>query len=172
MIKAFFTKWQYRIVHDPEWTMQLSIITNACIRKGSFMKFRLMIMLIFTIVFLSNYQTAWAELIGNIPEQIKPVNNENTLTKEFLLQKYNIDAGKKSYETSGCALCHNNAIMGAPKPGDKKSWASRLNNGWDQIVKHSLFDFKGMPAKGGNNSLSEKDIENIDAYLIWLVLNS
>ncbi|TLU52614.1 MAG: cytochrome c5 family protein [Chlorobium sp.] len=126
---------------------------------------------VFSVVFLSGLQNVQAEATGKLAEKIQPASNNITLTKEVLEKKYNLIAGKKSYSSAGCAMCHDNAVMGAPRPGDTKSWISRLNNGWDQIVKHSLTDYNGMPAKGGNNTLSEIDIENIDAYLISLVVS-
>ena len=135
------------------------------------MTYKLIITAVFSVVFFGTLQNAQAEATGKVAEQIKPATHDNTITKVVLEKKYNLITGKKNYASAGCAMCHDNAVMGAPKPGDIKSWTSRLDNGWDQIVKHSLLDYKSMPAKGGNNSLSEKDIENIDAYLVSLVVS-
>ena len=136
------------------------------------MMYKFLVTVIFsTPLFLSGFQNAQAEASRNVAEKIYPAIHDNTINKVALEKKYNLIAGKKSYASAGCAICHDNAVMGAPKPGDTKAWISRLNNGWDEIVKHSLLDYKSMPAKGGNNSLSEIDIKNIDAYLISLVVN-
>jgi cytochrome c5 len=131
--------------------------------------------LILTVFFsaallLSGLQKAKAETPDKVADKIQP-ESDSSLSKAVLEKKFNLVAGKKSYSSAGFAICHDNTVMGAPKPGDKKAWISRLNNGWDQIVKHSLLDYKSMPAKGGNKSLSEIDLENIDAYLVSLVVS-
>jgi cytochrome c5 len=136
------------------------------------MTYKFLLTVVFSpALFLSGLQNVQAEATGKVAEKIQSASHDNSITKAVLGKKYNLIAGKKSYSSAGCAICHDNAVMGAPKPGDTKSWISRLNNGWDPIVKHSLIDYNSMPAKGGNNSLTEIEIENIDAYLISLVVS-
>ncbi|NMW20285.1 MAG: cytochrome c5 family protein [Chlorobiaceae bacterium] len=135
------------------------------------MIYKFIIAAVFSVVCLSTFKNVQAEATGKVVEKIQSPIHANTITKVVLEKKYNLITGKKNYSSAGCAICHDNAVMGAPKPGDIKSWTSRLDNGWDQIVKHSIMDYKNMPAKGGNSSLSEIDIENIDAYLVSLVVS-
>jgi cytochrome c5 len=93
-------------------------------------------------------------------------DHENALTKTSLEKKYNLSLGKNKYESAGCAGCHDNNIMGAPKPGHKESWVSRVVKGWGNIVNNAVSGFNKMPPKGGNESISQTDIENIIAYMI------
>lgn len=77
-------------------------------------------------------------------------------------------AGEATYKAS-CASCHATGIAGAPKLGDKAAWAPRIKTGKDKLY-HSALQGKppGMPAKGGNLSLSESDVK---AAVDYLVLN-
>ena len=135
------------------------------------MKLKFIITCVFSILYFSGTQYARAEGTGKNQEKIQPAAQDILLTKSFLEKKFDLASGKKLYASVGCAACHDNEVMGAPKLGDKKAWASRISHGWDQIFKHSMFDFNNMPAKGGNSALTEKDIENICAYMVSLVLN-
>src|SRR5688572_11969154 len=60
--------------------------------------------------------------------------------------------GTAAYETA-CAACHGAGIAGAPKVGDKASWAPRIAQGKDTLYKHAIEGLNGktgvMPAKGG-----------------------
>ena len=126
----------------------------------------LKIFFILSIVFISdNIQVHAEEKIKNHDIAYKS-DHENALTKASLEKKYNISLGKNKYESAGCAGCHDNNIMGAPKPGHKESWVSRTVKGWGNIVNNAVSGFNKMPAKGGNESISQTDIENIVAYMI------
>ncbi|MFP5380895.1 MAG: c-type cytochrome [Gammaproteobacteria bacterium] len=73
-------------------------------------------------------------------------------------------AGKKIYQNV-CAMCHAAGVAGAPKPGDKAAWADRIAQGYPTLYDHALNGIRGMPAKGGNPSLSETDLANAVGYL-------
>lgn len=72
--------------------------------------------------------------------------------------------GKKVYQTT-CALCHAAGIAGAPKPGDMAAWEPRVAQGYATLYDHALNGIRGMPAKGGNPSLSEADLANAVGYM-------
>ncbi|NTW51659.1 MAG: cytochrome c5 family protein [Chlorobiaceae bacterium] len=84
---------------------------------------------------------------------------------------YNPAAGKAVYDVS-CATCHKTGMMGAPKTGDKASWAPRLAQKIDVLVSHSDKGFRGkkgmMPAKGGNAKLTTAEVGNAVAYMVSL----
>ena len=48
-----------------------------------------------------------------------------------------------------CASCHQTGVAGAPKIGDKASWAPRLGQGLDGLLKSALAGKNAMPPKGG-----------------------
>jgi c(7)-type cytochrome triheme protein len=79
--------------------------------------------------------------------------------------------GKKLVETS-CAACHQTGVAGAPKTGVKADWVERLKLGNDTLNKHAIEGFKGMPPKGGNSSLTTKQVKEAVAYMLQTVVTS
>ncbi|MDX1809172.1 MAG: c-type cytochrome [Sulfurospirillaceae bacterium] len=75
------------------------------------------------------------------------------------------DIGKKVYENT-CAGCHSSGIAGAPVFGDKKAWAKVLKLDMKTIFSHAINGFNAMPAKGGDASLSNKQVEDAVKYMI------
>lgn len=69
-----------------------------------------------------------------------------------------------------CQTCHANAATGAPVLTDKATWAPRVAEGIDTLVKHAIEGYQGskgvMPAKGGNPSLTN---EQVKATVEWMV---
>ena len=70
--------------------------------------------------------------------------------------------GKSVYGKT-CSLCHASGVAGAPKPGDKEAWATRVAQGKETLYKHAIEGYTGekgmMPAKGGNSTLSDDDVK-------------
>lgn len=57
-----------------------------------------------------------------------------------------------------CAACHATGAAGAPKIGDKGSWAKHIGGGLDQMLKISITGKGAMPARGGAADLSDDDL--------------
>ncbi len=57
-----------------------------------------------------------------------------------------------------CAACHATGAAGAPKIGDKGSWATRIGSGLDQMLKVSISGKGAMPARGGAADLSDYEL--------------
>ncbi len=78
-------------------------------------------------------------------------------------------AGEEVYKQV-CTMCHEAAVAGAPKTGDKAAWAPRIAQGTDTMYKHALEGFQGkagyMPPKGGRADLSDQSIRNGVDYLV------
>lgn len=72
--------------------------------------------------------------------------------------------GKEVFKTT-CAMCHGTGLMGAPKFGDKDAWAPRIAQGYDTLVNHAVHGIRAMPAKGGNEDWSDKEIGNAVKYM-------
>lgn len=83
----------------------------------------------------------------------------------LLLAEAGADAGKATYDKA-CAMCHGSGMAGAPKFGDKDAWAPRIAQGMDTLSAHAIGGFKGMPAKGGNTSLSDDDVKAAVQYIV------
>ena len=77
--------------------------------------------------------------------------------------------GKQVYDT-GCVACHGAGIAGAPRVGDLDAWADRIGTGLENMVANAINGFQGsqgmMPAKGGNPSLSDEEIEAAVEYMV------
>ena len=73
--------------------------------------------------------------------------------------------GRKDYEAS-CSVCHATDMMGAPKVGDVDVWKDRVDNGVEKLYDNAIHGLNGMPAKGGNDSLSDKQVKDIVDYMI------
>lgn len=84
--------------------------------------------------------------------------------REFLQQKHDLAQGRAVYEAN-CTVCHDNGVMDAPKPGDVDAWRLRLSPGFDVVVHHAIEGFKAMPARGGNQSLTDKDVADATAFM-------
>lgn len=68
--------------------------------------------------------------------------------------------------TKNCKVCHAQGVNGAPIIGNKKMWAKRVPQGTQTLVQHASEGFGLMPAKGGNEQLSEQDIESAVTYML------
>ena len=68
--------------------------------------------------------------------------------------------------SKACVACHSTGAAGAPKLGDKAAWEPRKSQGLDALVMAVLKGKGAMPAKGGNNSLSEGDIRKAVEFML------
>jgi cytochrome c5 len=77
--------------------------------------------------------------------------------------------GKQVYD-AGCVACHGAGIAGAPRVGDSDAWTDRIGAGLENMVANAVNGFQGsqgmMPAKGGNPSLSDEEIEAAVEYMV------
>jgi cytochrome c5 len=96
-----------------------------------------------------------------VAERIKPVGEVAV-----------VDANAPKVEKSGeevfnavCTACHTSGALGAPKQGNKGDWASRIGQGYDTLVKHSIEGIRAMPARGGAADLSDAELARAVAYM-------
>ena len=82
------------------------------------------------------------------------------------------DEGKKVFDGL-CMACHgaNSAIPYAPRVTKNDEWAPRIAKGKAVLLKHAMEGFTGpdggvMPAKGGNNDLTEAQISAAINYMV------
>jgi cytochrome c5 len=78
------------------------------------------------------------------------------------------DSGDKIEATyiASCAACHTTGAAGAPKLGDKSTWAPRIKSGIDTLYNSAIKGKNAMPAKGGNASLSDADVKAVVDYMV------
>ena len=77
--------------------------------------------------------------------------------------------GEQIYSTA-CMACHGAGIAGAPRTGDIAAWSDRISAGMDALFNHAINGFQGskgmMPAKGGNPSLSDAEVQAAVEYMV------
>jgi len=81
----------------------------------------------------------------------------------------NTAKGEDTYKKT-CFACHDAAVAGAPKLGDKAAWGPRIAQGMDKLYTNSIKGFQGktglMPPKGGNMALSDADTKAAVDYMV------
>ena len=80
------------------------------------------------------------------------------------------DTGKGTYD-SNCVACHGSGIPGIPQLGAAAAWAPRIEQGNDTLYEHAINGYTGsaglpMPAKGGNQNLSDDDVKAAVDYMV------
>ena len=74
-------------------------------------------------------------------------------------------SGKEVVDTV-CAACHAKGVKGAPKIGDRAAWNPRLKNGLDNVVRSAIRGHGGMPARGGQASLTDAEFRAAVVYMV------
>lgn len=64
-----------------------------------------------------------------------------------------------------CRSCHSSGEGGAPKIGDRKDWAPRINQGLGVLVQSVASGKCGIP-KGGSDA-DEMELARAVVYMIW-----
>lgn len=64
-----------------------------------------------------------------------------------------------------CAVCHGSGAAGAPKTGNDKQWAPRLEKGIDTLVDHAKNGFNAMPPKGMCFDCSDEEFKALIEYM-------
>lgn len=65
-----------------------------------------------------------------------------------------------------CTTCHATGVAGAPKVGDKALWEPRVAQGMSKLVSNALNGIRGMPARGGNPTLTDANIQDAVNYML------
>ena len=77
--------------------------------------------------------------------------------------------GEKVFKST-CSMCHQTGAAGAPIFGNKDDWAPRIAQGTPTLYDHALKGFTGskgmMPAKGGNASLKDEEVQAAVDYMV------
>jgi cytochrome c5 len=109
------------------------------------------------------------------PEAPVVAPTEAPTTEAATATDFDLAQGEQIYNTA-CFICHNEAVAGAPKLGDKDSWAPRIEKGMETLFTHSLQGFQGetgvMPPKGGQTHLPDEDVKAAVAYMVSQVATS
>lgn len=85
-------------------------------------------------------------------------------------QQAQLEQGKAVWEAN-CRVCHGPGLAGAPVFGNVEHWQPRIEQGVETLVAHATNGFSGptgheMPARGGNESLSDAEIAAAVNYMV------
>jgi cytochrome c5 len=64
-----------------------------------------------------------------------------------------------------CTVCHAAGVAGAPKTGDKASWAPRIGQGIDALTANTIKGKGAMPPRGGSQA-TDAQIREVVAYMV------
>ena len=67
---------------------------------------------------------------------------------------------------AACAACHTPGVAGAPRTGVREDWSARIDQGMPVLLDHAINGYKGMPARGGNPTLSDEDVNKAVVHML------
>jgi len=76
------------------------------------------------------------------------------------------ERGGKEVVEAVCAACHRTGVNGAPKMGDKEAWGKLASQGLTGLTEIALKGIRKMPAHGGNQDLTDTEIERAITYMV------
>jgi quinoprotein glucose dehydrogenase len=60
-----------------------------------------------------------------------------------------------------CASCHDNAVQGAPRPGDRALWRPRLEAGLEKLYQSTISGIGDMPPRGGCSACTDGELMSL-----------
>ena len=73
-------------------------------------------------------------------------------------------SGAEIYEAV-CAECHTTGKHKAPVIGDRKAWKPLIAEGQRDLVRTAIRGVRKMPARGGDPSLSDAEVERAVVHM-------
>lgn len=118
----------------------------------------------------------WGESYEDqVAERLKPVGNVciqgepcETATVAAAPASSGPRSGDEVYN-SACAGCHASGALNAPILGNAEQWAARIDKGVETLYDHAINGFNSMPAKGGNASLSDEEVQAAVDHMVAAV---
>ena len=105
-----------------------------------------------------------------VSERLKPVGSVNTgdvvIAAAPAAAVSSEPRGAEEVYNIACGACHASGVAGAPKMGDKAAWAPRLAKGMETLVKNAITGIGAMPAKGGNPTITDAEIQATVEYMM------
>ena len=81
------------------------------------------------------------------------------------VRQYNLGLGKKIFHTK-CIKCHGDIEFDAPMFRDIEDWSKRIETPVDELVHHAINGHGEMPAKGGFDKLTDRQVGAAVAYVV------
>lgn len=120
---------------------------------------------------------AWGESYDDqVAERLKPVGNvciqgepcETATVAAAAPASSGPRSGEEVYN-SACAACHASGALNAPILGNAEQWGPRIDKGIETLYDHAINGFNAMPAKGGNASLSDEEVQAAVDHMVEAV---
>ena len=92
---------------------------------------------------------------------LTPVGSVTTVDKSIVKEAR---SGEAVY-TAVCTACHAAGVLGAPKIDDKAAWEPRTAKGLDGLMKNAVNGINAMPARGGDPSITDEELNNAIVYM-------
>lgn len=90
------------------------------------------------------------------------------LTSGFVMaETYRMADGQAAYKAS-CAKCHDHGSQGAPVTSRPEDWAGRSDLWEGVLFEHAQKGYIDMPPKGGDQSVSDYDVEAAAEYMLTI----
>lgn len=138
-------------------------------KKGGFRVILALIIAVVALVFLYDIFMS---------TRVKPIGQDSASQEELALRIMPVagfalvdvsgpkvlKTGQQVYE-SVCAACHGAGVAGAPIFKNAAAWAPVIAKGYETLVQHALNGINAMPARGGNPSLSDLEVERAIVYM-------
>lgn len=116
----------------------------------------------------TSYEDSVAERLkpaGNVCVQGEPCDTAATVSASA---SSGPKSGDEVYNTA-CAACHASGALSAPVFGDVAAWEPRLAKGTETLYSNAINGINAMPAKGGNASLSDEEVEAAVDHMVAAV---
>ena len=85
----------------------------------------------------------------------------------FVTASQRMEEGKAIYDEN-CGSCHEAGVDGAPITGRAEDWEHRSGL-WEAVLfEHANKGYLKMPAKGGDNSLTENEVDLAADYMLTI----
>lgn len=76
--------------------------------------------------------------------------------------------GEQTYRRF-CLSCHASGAAGAPRVGDARAWAPRIEQGMEVMLRHTIDGMPGMPPRG---MCTRCDDDELRAAIVYMVERS
>lgn len=103
-----------------------------------------------------------SKLASAISDNIRPIGSADASAKSASSATR---SGEEIFN-GVCTACHTTGVLEAPKLGDKTAWELRMANGFDALLASAIKGKGNMPAKGGDASLSDDDVQATVIYML------
>lgn len=87
------------------------------------------------------------------------------IVSEDDVRQYNLGLGNKVFHAN-CMKCHGDIEFDAPRFPAIRDWGERIKTPVDELISHAINGHGKMPAKGGYEELTDRQVSAAVAYVV------